>query len=227
MEQPRFNIDDVKYAEDSAMFARAQALYEKGKVTQVEEILPGHGYCAVVHGSEPYTVSVSNKRVDQGDCTCYMGKNEMLCKHMLALALSVLNQTGKEEEAPPANLKEAKLCVDAAMRKLRAYTGPSRVWFSYQRTLSIGAGMTVDAVSNLSASKEHADYIWKIVLRISKKLATGGIDDSEGVVGDCVYRLIEQLGAYAEQNSELKAHMRMRYTDDTGFGFEDDLQKLL
>ncbi len=225
---PHFTLDDVRYADDRAMFERAWKLFQDDRVGEVSDIGSGQGYRTAVWGSKPYSVSLSARSVDQGDCDCYMGRNDMLCKHILALALKVLEQTGGlVEEEPPQTLPEAKLMVNAGMKKIRAYTGPSRIWFSYQRKLSVGAGVIARAVSNLPASRENADYIWKVVLRLSKKLATGGVDDSDGVVGGCVDSLVDQLGRYAKDRPELKPRILTYCRDDTGFGFEDELRSKL
>lgn len=229
MEAPRFTFLDVKYVDSDAMFARAEKLFRDGKVGTIKEIGLGSraGYRAVVKGTHPYEVRVSARKVDEGDCACPMGERELLCKHMLALALAVLTATGVKEEPAPTNLAEAKLQVTAGMRKIRAYDGPSRIWFSYQRSLDIGCGMIQEAVSDLSATKEHADYLWKLVLRLSNKLATSGVDDSNGTVGDCVYALVAKLGEYAKESPDLWSRILAYCKDDTGFGFEDELRDLL
>ncbi|OHA64752.1 MAG: hypothetical protein A2940_02080 [Candidatus Wildermuthbacteria bacterium RIFCSPLOWO2_01_FULL_48_29] len=230
MQPPRFTFEDVKYTDDSATFERAEALYRKGSVKNIHEIGFGRniGYRAVVQSTQPYEVEINSRHVDQGDCTCYMGQHDMLCKHMLALALAVLDATVGLTSPPPAtDLLEAQQRVNEGMAKLRAYTGPSKVWFSYQRTLATGVGIIADAVSELPPSKENADYLWKLVLRLSKKLATGGIDDSDGVVGDCIRTLVEQLGTYAKEKPELKPIITRYCQDDTGFGFEEDLREVV
>jgi len=210
------------------MFARAQNLYASGNVGDVTEL--GRGYTATVRGTKPYHVSVSARHIDEGYCDCYMGENDMLCKHMLALGLAVLDQSGKsarEKTEPPANLEEVKRIVTAGMRKLRAYTGSSRVWFNYQRKLATGAGMISDAIQNLPPSEENAKYLWALVLKISKKLAYGGIDDSNGVVGDCAHDIVCLLGSYTKDTPKLKPLILSFCDDDTGFGFEDELRALL
>lgn len=84
-------------------------------------------------------------------------------------------------QQPPAGPEEIKPLVNAGMRKLRYYTGPSHTWFSYQRSLATGAGMIADAVGRLPPTKENARYLWQLIERIDKKLANG-VDDSDGDV---------------------------------------------
>lgn len=187
------------------------------------------GYRAIVHGTHPYHVSVSQRRVDDGDCTCYLGQNDRLCKHVLALALAVLHATGgirAAEPQPLTSLEEVKPMVNAGMQKLRYYTGPSRVWFSYQRSLATGAGMIAQAVSRLPPTKENARYLWKLVERIDKKLANG-IDDSDGHVGACVMALIAQLAAYAKKQPDLEPLILGFCDNKTNFVFERELRAIV
>jgi SWIM zinc finger len=229
MQQPKFAYEDVKYAENPAMFERALDLYQLGKVGEISE--DRRGYSATVQGSHPYIVNVSMRRVDEGDCTCYMGQHDKLCKHIFALALAVLHTSGKMKEVvsetnAPTDLPIARGLVTAGMQKLRRYTGPSRIWFSYQRTLATGAGMIAHAVSGLPPTKENAKYLWSVVGRIDKKLMNG-VDDSDGVVGDCVGKIIEQLAGYVKEVHELEPIIRKYCDKKTNFCFEDDLRAML
>jgi Uncharacterized conserved protein len=130
MKQPKFTFDDVKFAGGPAIFKRAMDLYQSGKVGQISE--EQHNYTATVQGTHLYTVNISMTHMDKGYCTCYMGQNDMLCKHILALALAVLNASGKMEHripagSPSSDLNEIKPIVTAALNKLRPYHGPSRI----------------------------------------------------------------------------------------------------
>ncbi len=125
----------------------------------------------------------------------------------------------------PTTLIEARRLVSVGMKKLRAYDGPSRTWFSYQRTLASGAGTIVEAVEGLPVSKKNAEYLWKLVLRLSEKLAVGGIDDSNGTVGDCIESIISQLVGYAHMMPSLAQTMHEYCKTRTGFGYEDSLKE--
>ena len=211
------------------MFARALDLYQSGKVGKITEGL--NGYAATVQGSQPYRVKVSIRRVDEGDCSCYMGQHDRLCKHMFALALAILHASGKMDEtgpeiSAPTDLPDARRLVSAGMRKLSRYTGPSRVWFSYQRKLATGAGMIAHAVSGLPPSRENANYLWSIIKQIDKKLLNG-VDDSDGVVGECAGKILEQLAAYAKTVPELEPVIRKYCDNKTNFCFEGDLRAML
>ena len=60
-------------------------LYESGKVTKFKECI--RSFSAVVIGSKPYNVSGEARRFDYGNCDCYLGQNDELCKHLVALAI--------------------------------------------------------------------------------------------------------------------------------------------
>lgn len=224
MRAPQFTINDVKYADGPATFGRAQDLFRTGKVQDIAKT--ARGYRATVQGTHPYDVSVSHRRVDEGDCSCYLGQHGRLCKHILSLALAVLHASGKippPPQQPPVSLEEIKPLVNAGMRKLRFYTGPSHTWFSYQRSLATGAGMIEDAVSRLPSTKENARYLWKLVERIDNKLVKG-IDDSDGHVGACIMALIDQLAAYAKNQPDLKPLILRFCAKEMNFDFEHELR---
>ena len=63
MKPPAFTLDDIKYAEGPMTFGRAQELYRSGKVREITPM--ARGYSAIVHGTHPYHVSVSQRRVDE------------------------------------------------------------------------------------------------------------------------------------------------------------------
>ncbi len=229
MHAPKFTLPDIRFADGDATFNRAQDLYQSGKVNNIKET--PYGYSATVQGTQTYEVSISSRRIDEGNCTCYLGQNDRLCKHMLALGLAVLVASGKMQESAakmtaPIDITEVKKLVTTGMKKLRRYTGPSRVWFSYQRSLATGARMITHAVSALPPSKENASYLWHVIERIDKKLANG-VDDSDGVVGDCVDRIIRQLADYAIAAPELVPDIRRYANMKTNFDFGDDLRAML
>lgn len=229
MQKPKYTINEIKYAHSPVMYERAKGLYQTGKVMEITE--RQHSYAATIQGTHPYAVSVSKSHVDKGDCTCYMGKNEMLCKHMLALALAVLHASGKIEETTPntntsSDLNDVKPVVTAGFAKLRPYRGSSRIWFGYQRELATGAGIIAEAVSTLPPTKENANYLWNVIGRIDRKLING-VDDFDGVVGDCAARIIDQLAKYANIAPELEPVIEKYCNKKTNFCFEEELRDSL
>ncbi len=206
------------------MYIRARELFERGKVTSFHST--PHGYSAIVRGTHDYNVALSFKALDLADCSCYMGQNDQLCKHVLALALEVLSRQGDviEPAAQVLTTQEAKLQIRAGLKKIRAYSGPSKIWFSYQRQLSVGAGIITATANQLPATQDNALLIWQTILRLSKKLATGGVDDSDGTIGNgCCMELITVLHKWAATNDDLHRYIEKFTGDETGFDFEDEL----
>lgn len=226
-----FTYSDVKYASDEASFKRAKDLFAKGKVQSFKTL--ANGYRAVVQGSTDYSVMVSSKRVNYGDCDCYMGQNGQLCKHMLAVAQRALYEAGLADKTgnPIANSvvlpADAKLHITSALKKIRGYDGPSRTWFDYQGKLDTAAGMIEEAMPLLETSLANAKYLWKLVLRLSDKLARGGVDDSNGTIGGAVFAVIKRIAQMAKTDQTIKSWAVKNCTTDTGFGFEEELQVLL
>lgn len=239
--QPSYNIDKIKFATDSPTYERAIDLYESGKVTQFQEEL--NGFFAVVLGTKPYHVYVDKRHYDRGDCECYLGQNDTLCKHMVALAIyAVMNgkKLGKEDkelisspvcsgktgELSKQKLAEIKKSITSAMKYIKAYTGPSRAWFAYQNSLDEGCARLSKIVSELPASEQTAKLLVNALLRLDKKLCQGGVDDSDGVVGGFIEDVVSILEDYAELNPLCVKSFKKLCGQDTCFGWEESLVKM-
>lgn len=223
---PTFTLFDVRYATDATIVARAETLYRQGNVRL--EPYRGNGYSAIVQGSQPYQVLLSERAVDIGSCTCYMGQQDQFCKHLLALAFLVLHETGALQQVDkPLTEMGAKAQIAAGARKFTAYNGPSRVWFAYQQRLAVGAGMIQEALPFLPRNKSTISYLWKLVVRFSRKLSHGGIDDSDGTVGDCIGEIITRIASIAKEDTTFLEYAKTYCVTDTGFGFAEDLQAKL
>lgn len=147
---------------------------------------------------------------------------------MLALGLAVLHASWSLNEADnpensPTELSDVKLLISSAIRKIKAYSGPSKIWFQYQMSLDVGSGSIVEAVQNLPANKENIRYIWSIVMKLSKKLSEWGVDDSNGTVGRCVLELVSVCKKFMKEDPGLESTVRKFSEDETGFGFEEEL----
>lgn len=227
MKPPKFTYPDVQYSTNNAIANRALDLFLSGKVGNITE--GPSDYSATVQGSKSYHVNLSVNRIYDADCTCYMGQNGDLCKHVLAVAYAVLKQSGviKEQSSQgPLNLKEAKPAVNAGMRRIKPYRGPSRIWFGYQRDLSIGSGIVEDALRDLPPTEEHAKYLWSVVKRLDQKLLNG-VDDSDGTVGGCTMTLVERLAGYAKTNPELLPVIERFCADRMHFDFHTSLESMI
>lgn len=82
---PEYDLKKIKSGVEEKKWDRAVGLYQAGKVSEFEET--PNGFTALVLGAKPYDVAVSETDCSQGDCSCFMGSNGSVCKHMLALAI--------------------------------------------------------------------------------------------------------------------------------------------
>ena len=150
---PTYDLNKIKFATDEATFQRGVGLYESGQVTEVEEF--GGHYYAIVQGTKPYRVSISGRRYQDADCTCYLGERGTLCKHVVALALHAVmdGKPLKEEEKQQVSeikcsdkrellnkeeLDTIKKSISESMKYIKPYHGPSRTWFANQDSLQEG-----------------------------------------------------------------------------------------
>ena len=225
----RFTYEDLVSGVNERIFARARALCKTDKVTDFRLTYRGD-LTALVHGTERYSVLVSRTAFDHGSCTCYMGEEGELCKHMIAVALIGLQKEGTLDPsyAPEKTFADddPQKRVGRGIRKVVSYDGPSRIWWSYQRKLDTAAYLIRQGTDQLEPSLLHAKFIWKAILTLSDKLATGGVDDSNGTIGGAVDHLVSALAHMAHTDPKIMAYA-MTCTEDTGFGFEDDLARLL
>ena len=239
--QPSYNLDKIKFGVGKPTFERAVGLYENGKVTQFKADF--HGFSATVLGGKPYKVYVNNKYYDRGDCECYLGQNDTLCKHMVAVAICAvmggkkLSEENKElvdspecsgqlGELSKEELAETKKAITSAMRYIKAYIGPSRIWFAYQNSLSEGCARLSKLVSGLPASEQTAKLLVGMLLRLDKKLCESGVDDSDGTVGGFMEEVVLMLQEYAKLNPTCINSFEKLCGRSTCFGWEEPLVKI-
>ncbi len=236
-----FDIDRIKYGTDEGTFTRAVALYEKGKVTQIE--CAAWCFSAVVLGTEPYRVTISARSFTKGHCTCYVGQKGIVCKHMVALAIHAVltgkpvdektkrpgrraQYEGRKEPLSADELAVVKAEISNAMKYIKAYRGPSRIWFAYQGSLSGGCAKLSEIVSGFPVNKNSADLLVRLLLRLDKKLCTGGVDDSDGTVGGFMTSVVEMLERFAEIDSTCIESFTPLVGIESCFGWEAPLVRL-
>ena len=239
---PQYDLEKIKYGVDRGTWEKAVDLHESGKVKNFRDT--GFTFTADVQGTHFYKVIVSPKSYSDGNCTCYLGQNDTLCKHMVAVAIYALKKgkpLNKEEKIQhneikfsgkignitqdQLNLSKAK--ISAAMSYIKAYTGPSRIWFTYQDSLSEGCNRLASIFSSLPASRQTANLIIKTLLRLDRKLTMGGIDDSDGTVGGLIEETVDLLIEYAKANPECVKEFESLKGKETCFGWEEPLLKFL
>lgn len=235
---PSYDLDKIKFATDNPTFERAVSLYEAGKVTKFKTEMDG--FSAIVQGGSPYHVFVSARRYDEGDCDCYLGQEDTLCKHMVATAIMAVMKgkdlTGKDKQtisAPVSSGKRGELSkeeisdvkkeISAAMKCIKPYSGPSRIWFAYQSSLSEGCNILSAIVSELPVSEKTAVLLVDLLLRLDDKLCRSGIDDSDGTVGGFIEETVNVLLEFAKIDPTCaKAFEKLR-GKETCFGWEEPL----
>ncbi len=239
--RPPYDLDKVKFATDEPTFERAVNLYESGKVTQFKEDFGGHS--AVVSGTQPYRVFVSSRHYGRGSCECYLGQHDTLCKHVVAVAIYAVmdgKKLSKEDKRIVSNpvcsrqlgelskeeLAATKKAITSAIRYVKAYTGPSRIWFAYQNSLDEGCARLSKLVSELPVSEQTAKLLVDTLLRLDKKLCQGGVDDSNGTVGGFMYEVVDMLQEYVELDSACIKVFGKLCSQSTCFGWEEPLVRI-
>ncbi len=240
---PTYDLNKIKFATDEATFKRGVDLYERGKVTEVEEVFGK--FTAVVLGTEPYEVSVSGRRYKDAHCTCYLGERGTLCKHVVALALHAvmdgkplkaedkrqiteLKCSGRRQELNKDQLTAVKTSITDAMKYIKPYRGPSRSWFANQDSLQEGVNRLRAIVSELPVNRKTADILVKLLLRLDRKLQVGGVDDSNGIVWPFMSEVVQLLIEYVQVDPDcVKAFKPLAGIGITSFGWEEPLVQIL
>lgn len=240
---PAYNIDKIKFSIGAQAFNRAVNIYESGGLSDFKD--EDFGFSAIVRGSTGnfYHVYVSAKTPNQGECDCYLGQNDELCKHLAAVAIQAVKQGGKlnsEEkkfierpqcsgrcgELEKGQLLEIKAEISAAMRYIKPYNGPSRVWFAYQNSLDEGCARLAAIVSALPVSTQTAKLMVALLLRLDEKLSNA-VDDSNGTVGGFMEEIVLMLEEYFKLDPSCVMAFKELKNQETVFGWEEPLLELL
>lgn len=237
-----YDLNKIKFATDEATFKRAVGLYESGKVTEIDQL--GGYYSALVLGTKPYRVSVSARNYKQGHCTCYLGERETLCKHMVALAIHAVMDgkplsdkdkqltnevkcSGRRDILSGNELDKVKKSITESMKYIKPYRGPSRTWFANQDSLREGCNRLSAVISDLPVSRQSADILVKLLLRLERKLSVGGVDDSNGIVGGLAGELVALLEEFARIDASCIDAFEPLCGKKYCFGWEDSLVRIL
>lgn len=240
--QPLYNLDKIKFATDRPTFEKAVGIYETGGVKNFTDA--GFGFEASTHGSGGnfYQVYVSAKDYDAGSCDCYLGQNETLCKHMVAVAIYAVKggkpltdddkklvdspkPSGRLGELGKCELTEIKAEITSALRYIKSYQGPSRVWFAYQNSLSEGCNRLAKIVSDLPVSEQTAELLIDMLWRLERKIS-GGVDDSDGTVGGFMEEVVMMLKDYASLDLNCVRAFHDLAGRKTSFGWEEPLVEM-
>src|SRR3989338_7458118 len=99
----------------------------------------------------------------------------------------------------------------------------SLTWFIYQSSLSEGCNRLAAVVSELPVSLQTAELLVDLLLRMDKKLCTGGVDDSDGVVGGCMEEIVGVLEEFSKADSRCIVVFCKLFEIETCFGWEKPL----
>ncbi|MFA5248036.1 MAG: hypothetical protein WC415_02200 [Patescibacteria group bacterium] len=238
---PKFDLDKIKFAVDPPTFAKAVGLYEDGKVKNFKEGISS--YSAVVEGGKKYHVSIEARRFGLGCCDCYLGQNDQLCKHLVALSLyavlagkpipdddkkinTEIQCSGRLGELSEAEIAGVKKTISEAIKYVKSYGDSSRTWFAYQDSLSEGCNRLMAVVSDLPVSLQTAKLLIKTLLRLDKKLCTGGVDDSDGTVGGFIQEGVEVLKEFVQLDKSIINGFELLCKQSTCFGWEESLVRM-
>lgn len=240
--EPKYTLDQIKFGVDSGTWEKAVGLYEAGKVKNFQD--SGFTYVADVLGTDSYKVIVSKNKYTDGDCACYLGQNDTLCKHMIAVAIYGLKNgqplteeekmqhneikfSGKTEKITQEQFNLFKAEISGAMRFIQAYTGPSKTWFDYQDSLVEGCNRLSAIFSQLPANFDTACLVVNTLFRLDKKLQTGGVDDSDGTVGGFIEASVVLLLDFSKADSRCTESFKKLKNIETCFGWEEPLLKVV
>src|SRR3989344_874325 len=241
----KYDLDKIKFATDGPTFERAISIYESGGVKNFRDNEMS-GFLANVRGSggNVYEVFVSARRFDECDCTCYLGQNDTLCKHMVAVAIRAVTGgkplrdeekklvsrptcSGLLGELSKEELAAIKKEITGAMRYIKPYDGPSRTWFSYQSSLAEGCNRLAKIVSDLLVGEQTAKLLVDTLLRLDDRLSRGGVDDSDGTVGGFMEEIVAVLQEYAKLDPNCTKAFGVLKDRETCFGWEESLLMLI
>ena len=236
-----YDLGKIKFSVDKAAWDKAVALYEAGRVTNFKK--DAEGFTALVLGGSPYQVRVSARDYDYGDCSCYLGQKDNLCKHMIAVAIMAviggrkltdqerelndsIHCSGELGELSEVEIGKAKTAIREAMKYIKPYNGPSRIWFQYQDSLIEGSRRLSQILSCLPVGLSSTDLILDLLLRIDRKLTNSGVDDSDGTVGEFIEEAVKLLLEFAKLNPPCAKKFSKLADKETCFGWEEPLLKV-
>ena len=77
-------------------------------------------------------------------------------------------------------------------------------------------------LSLLPVCKTSADMCINLIIKLDDKLATSGIDDSDGTIGDLVEQIMELLSMFGDEDPNLKTYIINKFPRKTNFEWEKE-----
>lgn len=135
--------------------------------------------------------------------------------------------SGRIGELTKEQLSDVKKAITSALRYIKGYSGPSRIWFAYQNSLCEGCARLSIIASDLPVSKQTSDVLVDLLLRLDKKLCTGGVDDFDGTVGGCMSEVVAMLKEYARLDARCIQSFEKVCKRETCFDWEEPLVRIV
>lgn len=241
MTKPKFDLNKIKYTTDEQTWQKAVELYKNGKVLNFKEEFAS--FTASVVGTNMYQVSVEERNFHYCYCNCYLGQNDTLCKHVVAVAICAAVggrkltkeeetqittpiSSGKLGELDESQLTQTKEEITHALAYVKYYRGPSKIWFAYQNSLEEGVNRLATIISKLPISTQTADLVVNVLLRLDRKLQSG-VDDSNGTVGGFIQETVDVLKEYARQDKKITKSFEKLEGIHSTFDWEEPLLETL
>lgn len=233
---PKYSLEDIQIAVSDNEFSKAFAIFSIGKIGSIEA--NSSDFTAQITGTEKYNVSVNTNNFELGDCNCYLGQKNYLCKHIIALAIAVVKKfkpeqsnliahpldravcSGKVEEMKDAELDKVEEKIKDGLSYIKSYNGPSKVWFQYQDKLSKGSRIILLTLSELSICEKSVMVCIKLLKKLDKKLLSGGVDDSNGTIGGLMENIIELLCLFTSERREIGIFIAKNLPNGEVFDYE-------
>lgn len=165
IEKNNLSLEDIQIDVGDNEFKKAMAIYQDNKIGDLQE--SPRGYSAKIKGTSIYNVSIDKYAYDRGDYSCYLGQKNVLCKHMVALAIAMVYKdypdnldlinipldravcSGEVREITEEETLTFNEEIKTALACLKSYRGPSSKWFEYQDSLIKGLRLTLLATSKI------------------------------------------------------------------------------
>lgn len=236
--KPMFTSFDILMSVGDEEFKKGKKMFDGGKVSRIESGF--RGFNATVSGTHDYHVSVDANDFERGYCDCYVGRKDILCKHMVALAIAAVSKyrpddviidspvdqavcSGEVRDITKEELSSIKKEITSALAHIKGYTGSSKTWFTYQDSLCKGRRLVLYALSNLPICKASADVCIDVIIKLDKKLLSS-IDDSDGTIQELVEEIMELLSMFKSDVPALEAYIINKFPKKTNFEWENEIQ---
>lgn len=212
----------------SGAYQRGLAYYHDNAVTELH--IAGKHIHAEVAGTYPYAVEIDLSKGFHYACSCPVGESGDCCKHVVAVALTVMDEkpdfdvAQDEQEQLKAYL--ATLSKDALIEMVMAQAESDAVLHNRLKLQLASQGGEPDVKLAIKQQIKQAftvrgfiDYgrMRQFILRVSSV-----VDELESLLEKGFAKEVVELSQYALERG-IKAYQNM---DDSGGGFGDELHRL-